>query len=139
MSNRNLTGREIRDYLWNKEWRNFARPAVKIGSLGCLDGVDSAKAHANNNTNVFGLLGIDLEPAMLHRHVCGGDAILDKEIHFLDLFRLDKVFGVKIRHLPSDARCKSINIRESVDLPNTRPSGNQCLPIFFEPGSQRGN
>src|SRR5262245_13482666 len=107
-----------------------------ICPLGGFDCVEPAKAHSDNDTNIFGLMMIDLYPAILHRHTSGRDAVLNEEIHFLDLFRFDEVFGTKIRNLPSDARCKSIKIREPIDLPNTRLSGDERLPIFFQADSQ---
>jgi hypothetical protein len=66
----------------------------------------------------------------------GGNAVLDKEIHFLDLFRLDEFFGMKIRHLSRDARSERINIRKSVDLADTGPPGDECLPVFFDASAQ---
>ena len=98
MSNRDLARRQVRDDFRYKERRNLSRSAFEIGLFRRLDCIDPAQADADNDPNVFRFFGIEFESAIFHRHRRRRDAVLDEEIHFFDLFRLDEIFGSEIRH-----------------------------------------
>src|SRR5262249_41518945 len=102
-----------------------------------LDRLEAAEADADNTSDARRLFGIDLEAAVLRRHVGGGDAVLDKEIHFLDLFRLDEVLGTKIRHLAGDTAGKEFGVLEPADWPDAGAAGRDRLPVLLQARAER--
>ena len=46
----------------------------------------------------------------------GAHGVVDEEIHFLDLFGLDIIFGVEVRHFAGDTRGESVGIESGVIL-----------------------
>ena len=112
MPNRNLPRGEIRYHFGNKKGRNLARTAVEQGFLGRFDGLDAAETDADDHADLRRPVRFDFKAAVLRRHRRRRHGILNKEIHFLDLFRFDKILSAKIWDLACDPGGKRIANRE---------------------------
>ena len=104
-----------------------------------LDGPQSAQAHSDNHSDPGRLVGGDLEPAVLYRHLTRGNSILDEEIHLFYLFGLDKILAVKVGDLPGYSGGKKLHIGKPCDGSNTGMACHYMLPVFFDPYTQRSD
>src|SRR5918992_4280452 len=139
MADRDLTGSQVRYYFRDEKRRYFPRAALQYSLFGSLDSLDAAKANANDDTHLLGEVGIYLQAAIRHRHRCRRHRILDKQIHLLDLFRLDEICRRKVRHFPGDLRGISFKIGKSADSSDPGSPVNQSVPILFNASSQRAD
>ncbi len=92
----NLSGGEVDDQHRNKEGRHLLVTAFVEGFVVFFNGRQAAKAGTDQDTDPLGILFINHQRRIFHRHIRCCQRILDKEIHLLDLFFIDKLFGVKI-------------------------------------------
>ena len=112
MPDRNLTWGEIRNHFGNKKGRNLARTAVEQSFLGRFDGLDAAETDADDHADLRRPVRFNLKTAVLGRHRRRCHGVLDKEIHFLDLFRFDKILRAKIWDFAGDPGGKRVANRE---------------------------
>ena len=101
-----------------------------------LDGDESADAGSDVDADAGRVLRRDLEPAVIHRELRGGNRVLDEEVHLLDVLLLDEGEGVEALHLRRDLR----GIAGDVELRDTRHaarSGEQRRPRLVGADSER--
>src|SRR5512133_3453968 len=86
-------------------------------SMIFLNGRQSAQASADKDTDALGVLIIDDQAGILHGIMGGSHGILDEQIHLLDFFLVDEIFGIKAFDLTRylDRHVRSIKTSDQVN------------------------
>ena len=82
-----------------------------------FDAGQSSQTRSHDHADLFGVLGSDSQPGVAQGLLRGRNGIMNKEIHFLDLFLIDVQLWVEVSHLPCNPRLKSgwVEPRERTD------------------------
>src|SRR5713226_1266159 len=93
---------------------------------------EAANSDPDDNSDALGVFLCDLQPRLAHRLLGAGHRVLDKEVHFLDLFFLDPVLGVKVGDLAGEPGWKARRVKTGYRA-NPRTALEQSLPISLDP------
>ena len=131
-----LSRREVGDQLRDHERRDAFQAALEIDAVVLLDGRQTAQADADHDPDPFGVAIVDLQTRRRHRHRGRRHRVLDEEIHLLDLFLLDEVFGAEIPHFAGDPRRKILGI-EPRDRRHAGTALSERFPVLLDASPER--
>ncbi|KAF5029068.1 hypothetical protein DSECCO2_652490 [anaerobic digester metagenome] len=123
----NLARRHVGDQHGDHERRDAVGAGLDEFGMEDLDGLQSAKAHAQQHAHAVGVGVVDDEAGMLDEHLAGGHRELDETVHALGLLGRHVLLWVEALDLAGDARgvLRSVEVG---DGPDAGLSGHQVLP-----------
>jgi hypothetical protein len=103
-SNRDLARRQVDDGRGNEERGDAPRAALQQLLVLGFNRLEPANAGRNEDADVIGNLGRDLQAGVVHGELRRRERVLDEDVHFLDVFLVDELQGIEALHLAGDAR-----------------------------------
>ena len=135
VADRYLPRSQVDDQHGDEEGGNLSVSPFEHGGVIPFDSRKPTETGSHQYPHAFGIFFGNLETGVLHGQFRRPHGKLDEEIHFLDFFFIDEVFGVEIPHFTGDLRGKFRSIKPR-DAINPRLPLHQAGPVLLVPGTE---
>jgi len=101
-----------------------------------LDRLEPADTGSNEDPDVVGNIGSDVQTRMAHRKVGGRNRVLNEDVHLLDVLPIDELQRIKPLHLTRDLR-RMFRRVEVGDGADAAAPGADRFPVGFRSDTDR--